>query len=135
MSNHEVVLDTAGTGGWPRLTCSTCNNTCLKAPYMSGLEWPRKVARWLRVHPPKDSLGMTFGIWVVNSSGEPQHFTVMADGMTFFRRRGFPKAKLANTTDGCRVTFYIDRCRGENFYAAARLVDEKHDKERPKDES
>lgn len=60
MSNHEVALDTAGAGGWPRLTCYTCNNTCLKAPYMSCLNWSRAVANFLMDHPPKDDLGMAF---------------------------------------------------------------------------
>lgn len=130
MSNHEVVLDTAGAGGWPRLTCYTCDNeTCLKAPYMSGLDWPKAVAKFLLDHPPKDDLGMTFDFWFRNSDGWLQRLMVKTDGLTSFSRSQFTQPRLERLEDNgrYRLTFFLTKRRGERIYASADFIDEEHD--------
>lgn len=50
-SKHIVVEDFAG-GGYPRLTCQTCDDkTLVRQPYMADADWERQKFLFLKEHP------------------------------------------------------------------------------------
>lgn len=54
--HHNVELDGAGWAGRARLTCYTCNVTCLKQPYTNREMWTEKVREFCETHPSKDRI-------------------------------------------------------------------------------
>lgn len=53
-TEHEVLQDTAGWGGWPRLTCNSpgCDGaTLVRQPYMTQVQWTAARERYLAAHP------------------------------------------------------------------------------------
>lgn len=54
MSNkHDVMFDRVGWGNYPRLTCLSCNVTCLKKAYMNTIQWLEAVREFDNSHPSK----------------------------------------------------------------------------------
>lgn len=52
--SHVLVYDTAGYADWPRWTCTTCDATCLRKPYMSMVQWLDKLTEFMVVHPSQE---------------------------------------------------------------------------------
>lgn len=55
-NKHNVDLDSAGWAGRARLTCYTCNVTCLKQPYMNREQWAEKVREFCEAHPSENRI-------------------------------------------------------------------------------
>lgn len=54
MDKHELVYDTVGWADYPRWTCNTCGDTCLRQPYMSLIQWLGEMEKFLVRHPSRD---------------------------------------------------------------------------------
>lgn len=55
-NEHNVELDGAGWAGRARLTCYSCNVTCLKQPYMNREMWTEKVRKFCEDHPSENAI-------------------------------------------------------------------------------
>lgn len=50
MAEHDVFIDRAGWGNYPRLTCLVCNETIVKQPYMTVRQWIEKAKEFGEKH-------------------------------------------------------------------------------------
>lgn len=52
-TNHDILIDRAGWGNHPRLTCLFCDVTLLKSPWQSLRQWLAEVEAFAKTHPCK----------------------------------------------------------------------------------
>ncbi len=88
MTTHDTKLDGAGFNNRTRLTCYTCNQTCLKQPYITQEIWTEKVNKFVTAHPSENAV-----------SYQTQLHDCLRKDVEFWERQLelFPNSKLAKS--------------------------------------